>query len=183
LQNQTREGETSSPLQLKKIIMKTQLFFSKTLILLVALSSVLLYSCNNDKREAQRIAQQFLQLYYIDNDFNAVAELTTEASHQGLKHTAMLFEFSPESRLDNFETFKIISIDVQKTRAICSYEVDGVNRRLLLSKIDGRWFVDMPGDVTRQGAEFSLTLTPVNSGGFASAESEMTRIGDVPTKR
>ena len=155
---------------------------TKTLITLVTivLGSWLLGSCGDNS--AKRVAQQFLQLYYIDNDFDAVAELVTEASLEPLAHTAMMFEFDPSSRLDMFQAFKILSMDVQKSKAICYYEVDGVKRRVLLSKIDGQWFVDMPGDVTRDGADLSLSLTAPNSGGFASAESEFVRVGDVPER-
>ena len=174
MQNQTREGEACLAPTKLKIIMKKLVFF-------ITLSSVLLYSCSN--RDVQRIAQQFLQLYYIDHDFNAAAELVTETSLDGLRHTALMFEFDPSSRVDMFETFKIISMDVQKSRAICHYEVDDVKRRLLLSHVDGRWLVDMPGSVMQGGLDFSLTLTPASSGGFASAESELTRIGDVPERK
>ncbi|MCL2028720.1 MAG: hypothetical protein FWG79_09600 [Bacteroidales bacterium] len=156
---------------------------TKTLITLVTivLGSWLLASCGDNS--AKRVAQQFLQLYYIDNDFDAVAKLVTEASLEPLAHTSMMYEFDPSSRLDLFQEFKILSIDVQKSKAICYYEVDGIKRRILLSKIDGQWFVDMPGDVTRGGADLSLSLTPPNSGGFASAESELTRVGDVPERK
>ena len=147
----------------------------------MVLSSALLYSCGN--QEARRVAEQFLQAYYVDNDFNAAAEFVTEASVENLKQTALLLEFDPASRIGIFESFEIISVDAQKSKAICYYAVDGVKRRLLLSKIDGCWLVDMPGDVTREGADLSLTLSPINSGGFASAESELTRIGDVPERR
>jgi len=153
-------------------------FLKLTVILLGA---ILMFSCAD--RSAERVARQFLQLYYIDNDFKAAAELVTDESKDGLTHTAMMFEFDPSSRIDKFQSFRIISLDVQKTRAICYYEVDKTQRRLLLSKVDGRWLVDMPGGVALGGVDFSLTLSPPSSGGFASAESEPVRVGDLPERR
>jgi hypothetical protein len=144
-------------------------------------ASGLLNSCSN--QEAKNVAQQFLQFYYIDNNFEAAANLATEATREGLSHTMLLFEFDPTSRIDMFRSFSIVSMSVQTDKAICYYEVDNVRRRLLLSKVNGRWLVDMPGHVTRSDLDFSLTLSPPNSGGFASAESEMTRIGDVPIRQ
>jgi hypothetical protein len=161
--------------------MKSLQTLLKTVLLLAVTTSGLLHSCSDP--EPKRVAQQFLQLYYIEKDFIAAASVSTEATIEGLTFTAMLFEFDPGARLDNFESFKITDMKVQKSRAICYYEVDGTKRRLLLSKKDGQWLVDMPGEVTRSDRNFSLSLSPPNSGGFASAESEMTRIGDVPEKK
>jgi len=153
----------------------------KTLLFLVVAASGILHSCGN--QNPKRVAKKFLQLYYIDNDFYAASKLVTEASLEGLQQTALLFEFDPNSRIGLFKSFKIVNMNTQVDKAICYYEVDGVRRRLLLSKIDERWFVDMPGHITINSPDFSLTLSESASGGFASAESELTRVGDVPERK
>jgi len=155
----------------------------KRLFLLLVLSSVMFYSCAD--RAPQRVAQQFLQNFYVDHNFTAVADLVTESSMENLAQTALLFEFNPNVRIDAFRSFELLSVNVQNTVATAYYRVDETNRRLMLRNINGRWLVDISTEVTQRGADFSISLTPPSGGGggFASAESELTRIGDVPERR
>jgi len=150
-------------------------------ILLILASAMMFYSCAD--RAPQRTAQQFLQLFYIEHDFTAVMDVVTESSLDNLMHSAMMLEFNPMVRAEAFQTFEITGINIQNTVATVTYRVDSFNRRLMLRNIDGRWLVDISNEVTQQGSEFSISLTPPSGGGgFASAESELTRIGDVPQR-
>ena len=153
----------------------------KRLFTLLILSAVLFSSCTD--RAPERAARQFLQLYYIDHDFSAVKELVTESSLENLRQNALLFEFNPIAQMDAFQTFEIIEMNVQNTVAIADFRVDDVRRRLMLRRIDGRWLVDISNEVTQQGFDFSTSLSPPTGGGFASAESEFVRVGDVPERR
>jgi len=153
----------------------------KRLFLLLVLSSVMFYSCAD--RAPQRVAQQFLQLFYIDHNFYDATYLVTETSLENLAHTALLFGFNPLAHEEAFRTFELTGMSVQNTVAIAYYRVDDVNRRLMLRRINGQWLVDISNEVTQQGPDFSISLSPPSSGGFASAESEYFRIGDVPERR
>jgi len=155
----------------------------KRLFILLVLSSVMFYSCAD--RGPERTARQFLQLFYIDHNFYDVTYLVTESSWENLRHTALLFEFNPNVRIDAFQSFELTDVNVQNTVAIAYYRVDNTNRRLMLRRIDGQWLVDISNEVTGQGQDFSVSLTPPSSGsgGFASASSEYVRIGDVPEMR
>ena len=137
----------------------------------------LMTSCGG-RHSAKRTAKAFLQYYYVENDFEGAKTVSTDATYENLDFKAMMFTLNPFSESESISDFKITKVQARKTKAVCSYEVGGDGRRLNLSKVDGRWFVDMPEGTT---IEPSLSLSQSrNQGGFASAESARVRLGDLP---
>jgi hypothetical protein len=149
--------------------------------LAVYLSLLLFASCGN--RPVERAAKNFLQAYYLDYDFGLARHLATEESQEHLNERVLIFEANPFARNEGFSSFEITGMDVKKTKAVVNYKADNTRRKLLLSKVNGQWLVDMSFDVANSGSEFSLSLNKPNTGGFASAESKPTRLGDDAPKR
>jgi len=165
--------------------MKTLLTIPKGVIFAVLFLSVLLASCSN--RGVENTARIFLQAYYIDHDFDKAAALSTPATQEHIQEWAMLFALTPKEYISAglyFETFEIEKSDILKTRATVGYRVDNTPRDLLLRKVDGKWLVDMPIEISFSGPRFSLSLHKPHSGGFASAQSQPTRLGNnvLPTR-
>jgi hypothetical protein len=141
------------------------------------LALFLLTSCG-DNRSAKRVAKSFLQSYYVNDDFEAAKKVSTESTYETLDFKAMMFELNPNSESDSIREFKINRMEVKKTKAVCFYEVIGSERRLNLSKVNGKWFVDMP---ERTLVEPGLSLSQSSgTGGFASAQSEPIQLKNAP---
>ena len=148
----------------------------KRVLFLFALASVLLTSCNSN-RDAMSVARDFLQAYYIDYDFDRARARSTVATHEHMQEWILIFELTPRSLTHlNFSSFEIEGVDVLTNRATVNYRVDNTQRQLLLRKINGRWLVDMPIDVATNRL-FSLSHNRPDTGGFASAQSQPTRLG------
>jgi hypothetical protein len=161
--------------------MKPHYFFSKLIALTAILCFPLLISCSGDS--PKKVATNFLQAYYIDHDFARAGELSTPATHEHIGEWILLFELTPKEILNNdfyFDSFEILETDVRKTKATVDYRVNITHRQLLLSKVDGRWLVDMSAEASFGNQQFSLSLNKPQTGGFASAESQSIRLGDTP---
>lgn len=139
---------------------------------------LILTSCG-DQRAVNRTARAFLQNFYVENNFDAAAAVSTQATQENISTRAMIFRLNPNSATDRFGSFKINNKDVRNTKASVFYTLDGdVERRLNLIKIDGTWLVDMPEHLSTTPAH---SISPSrSSGGFASAMSEPVRLRDVP---
>ncbi len=148
------------------------------LAVIIGLAS-LFSSCSN--AAVKEVSQNFLQAYYVDNNFEAAKALATEATHEGLDYKAMLFAFNPNAEAESLKEFKIKKIESKKTKAVCFYEIDGQQRRLNLRKVNGAWLVDMP-ESTTMNPELSLSQSG-ETGGFASASSEPVRLNEIPTSK
>jgi len=144
---------------------------------LVALS-LTLTSCG-DQRSVNRTAKTFLQHFYVENNFSAAKTISTEITQKNIDNIAMMFQWNPNSADYSFNNFKINNSDVRTTRAVVFYTLDHeADRRLNLSKVDGKWLVDMPEGVSLNPA---FSLSPTNTtGGFTSAQSDFVRVGDIP---
>jgi hypothetical protein len=151
-----------------------------TWILAIATASIVFTSCG-EQRSVKRAATTFLQSYYIDHDFETALSLVTEITFEDLQVRAMVFASDPFAAEEGFRSFSITNFDVKKTKAVVSYTLDERHERLLLlSKVGGRWLIDMPDGVVFANPMHSLSLRPRSSGGFASAQGGPFRIGDVP---
>ena len=151
---------------------------SKKVFFVMAIAVALFSSCSS--RNAQKVARNFLQYYYVDHNFDAAAALSSPATHSNLNMAISMYHFNPYSEESRFRNFEITDIDVRKTKAVFHYSVDGTPRRLLLSKFDGKWLVDMPEQEVSFDRRFSLSLVRSRGGGFTSAQSAPIRLGDTP---
>ncbi len=158
--------------------MKRFLLFNRKISILVVIAIVSLFSASCSKRAAKETAKAFLQSYYVDNDFEAAKAFSTESTHETLDFKAMMFTLNPNSESESIQEFKYKKMDMLKTKAVCFYEVVGEERRLNLSKIDGKWLVDMPETAMIEPA-LSMSQSR-NTGGFASATSDPIKLKDVP---
>jgi hypothetical protein len=143
----------------------------------VVVMALCFLSCRNSAA-VKDVSQKFLQAYYVDNDFNAAKDLSTDATKEGLDYKAMLFAANPNSEEESLKAFEIKKIEAKKTKAICFYEIEGQERRLNLRKVNNAWLVDMPESASGD-PELSLSQSG-ETGGFASASSEPVRLGDIP---
>ena len=152
--------------------MKKTLYISS-----VVIWTVFVVSCG-DQRSVRQTAHAFLQSYYVNNDFDGAKKISTESTYDVLDFKAMMFMLNPNSESESIHAFELKRIDVRKTKAVCFYEVIGQERRLNLSKVNGKWLVDMPENAT---IEPGLSLSQSrNAGGFASATSNPVKLRDVP---
>ncbi|MCL2026919.1 MAG: hypothetical protein FWG79_00365 [Bacteroidales bacterium] len=152
---------------------------SKFFVMVFAVLSLASCSENN----AKKTAKHFLQAYYIEHDFDRAGEFSTPATQEHMGEWALLFGLTPREIINEdfyFDRFEITDTDIKKTKAVIDYRVNITNRQLLLSKVNGRWLVDMPTEVSFNNRIFSLSLNKPQTGGFASAESKPTRLGDTP---
>ena len=152
----------------------------KKIYIICLLGAALLFTSCSDQRTVNRTANAFLQSFYVENNFSAAKVFATRATQANIIRIEEMFVWNPNSEANRFRSFRIDGSDVRTTRAVVFYTLDDdVQRRLNLSKTDGRWLVDMPEGTSLNPA---FSLSPVNvSGGFASAQSDWMRIGDAPT--
>jgi len=140
--------------------------------------ALLLASCS-DQRAVHRTANAFLQNFFVDNNFEGAKVFSTQATHANIDDRALTFHWNPNAEDIRFRRFEITGSEIRTTRAVVFYTLDDdVQRRLNLTKREGRWLVDMP-----EAVSFSpdFSLSPVHTeGGFAGAKSEFFRIGDIP---
>jgi len=139
---------------------------------------LLLTSCG-EQRTVNRTARAFLQSFYVENNFEAAALMSTRMTQENIGQRAMMFRLNPNSENMRFHNFRITDSEVRTTRATVFYILDDeVERRLNLSRIDGQWLIDMPESTSLNPA---FSISPVrSSGGFASAMSEPVRLRDIP---
>jgi hypothetical protein len=154
---------------------KFPLFFYGFILIVFSLFSS---SCNGH-RSVKRVADAFLQAYYVSFDFDAAKSFSTVVTHDNIDTRAMMFHINPHASSQGFGSFSITDVEVRQTKAAVFYKVGDLNRRLNLSLVNGKWLVDMP-ETPMLNPELSLSPTR-NVGGFASATSEPIRLGDVPT--
>jgi hypothetical protein len=157
-----------------KFMKKSECFFYGVFFAFLLL---FLTSCG-DQRSVKRTARAFLHSYYIDGDFETAKKNSTRLTHENIEMREMLLRLNPNSETDRFRNFSIHNADIRRTKAVVFYVVDDIERRLNLSKIDGKWLVDMPESTS---LDPGFSLSPIRGGrGFASATSEPTRLRDVP---
>jgi hypothetical protein len=115
----------------------------------------------------------------VENNFEAARPISTPITQENIDKIAMMFHWNPNSTEYRFNNFKITNSEIRATRAVVFYTLDNeVDRRLNLSKVDGKWLVDMSEAVSLNP---TFSLSPTNAtGGFASAQSEFVRVGDIP---
>ncbi|MDR2908039.1 MAG: hypothetical protein LBU91_08645 [Bacteroidales bacterium] len=158
-------------------------------IFIIAILPLLLISCGQ-RQAVKQVADAFLQAYYVDHKFDVARAFCTQASYENIDFRATLFTLNPNADAESVNAFEILDFEILKTKAECTYQVlskDGQTikgnqkRRLNLSKVNNKWLVDMPETTTsNQDGMLSLSFSILESGGFASAESAPTRLGDIP---
>ncbi len=156
---------------------KTFTFFK--FLIIACIFPVFLSSCG-EKGKVKQVAKDFLQAYYIENDFEKAKEFSTIETYNTLDTKALLFAMTPNSESEQIQSFKIKKVEISedKKHAACHYMVLDQERTLLLSLTDGKWLVDMPENMSVEPA-LSLSQS-ANAGGFASATSAPIRLRDVP---
>lgn len=135
---------------------------------------VLATACHGDGKEARRVAEDFLQAYYIDMDFAKALRMSSDASHTAIHEQAKITALNPYAKEETPAiVFKELIINPENPHAAtCSYTCNRVERTLPLRRFDKQWLVDLQGGTveTSGSGEFS-NLSSNSEGGFASAAS------------
>ncbi|MDR0620124.1 MAG: hypothetical protein LBG17_09535 [Bacteroidales bacterium] len=137
------------------------------LIFFLFIVSVCTLSSCSSKRSAERVADKFLQAYYIDFDFRRCRALSTFSSEAAIAEKEELVFLNPFASEEESPKVELISTTVVEGRfARCVYSLNGSSMDLFLIKDGKKWLVD--------AIESGLSKTPTlggSSGGFAVSTS------------
>lgn len=134
----------------------------------------LFVACKNSARDAEHVAETFLQAYYMDLDFDKAISLCTEDSKEAIREQAKMVSLNPYAKEELPElTFTGVSEEESSSdNAVFSYQKNRAERTLPLIRLDGRWLVDLQGGTVEMcGENDMLDLSSFGSAGFASSES------------
>lgn len=135
---------------------------------------VLAAACNGNGREARRVAEDFLQAYYIDMDFAKALRLSSDVSHTAIHEQAKIAALNPYAKEEiPAIVFKELKINPENSHtATYSYTCNRVERTLPLRRFGKQWLVDLQGGtVETSGSGAFSNLSSSSEGGFASATS------------
>ncbi|MDR3186656.1 MAG: hypothetical protein LBU04_07690, partial [Christensenellaceae bacterium] len=110
---------------------------------LIFVVSVLFFGCSSEQKKAERIAEKFLEAYYISFDFDKCFELSSPSSAPKIKDKKTMIGFNPLAK-EQPPTIAVVKtvIDESATMAQCSYTINGAVQSLALLKLSGHWLVD-----------------------------------------
>ncbi len=144
-----------------------------TLLMLTAFF-LLATSCKNNKREAEHVAENFLQAYYMDLDFDKALQLCSDASRAAVHEQAELTALNPYAKEETPDlVFSGLEIDPDNAHtARFTYTCNRAERTLPLRKFNDKWLVDLQGGTVESSGNNDFShLSASEKGGFTSAAS------------